>query len=272
MSFLLDPPALLLLGFVISRVNYLSVIFRNRFFSRGASKRYLIYGGLILVPVFWVYSSLLYVDAISFPFPFPRWFGGSDWMLNSGLPLGLSRNGTTDVFAVVIFTTYPLWYFLGSELGFSGHRLFAQSRSKERDRILSELARTIFPRGGAIPPGADEVGTPQTVNAVLKKVPAVYSDGFTMLLFVFDSRFLVLAFTGRWKRFVDLDSDPASTLEKGKYLDAWEANPYLVSVMQIVRVIIGFGYFTKKEVYMSIGFNGPLVPNEPPWYNPGPGK
>jgi len=270
MSFLLDPPALLIIGFLIARINYLSVIFRNRFFTRGASKRYVLYGGIIFVLLFWAYSSLLYLGVIDFPWPFPRWFGGTDWMLNSGLPLGLTRSSTSDAAAWIIFATYPFWYYLGSELGFAGHRLFARQRIAERDRILSELSRTLFPRGGAIPTGADQVDTAGAVRDLLPKIPSEFADGFTMLLFVFDSRFLVFPFTGRWSRFVDLDRDPASTEEKRKYVDAWEANPYLVTVVQIMRVIMGFGYFTKKPVYQEFGFNGPLEPSDPPWYVPGP--
>ena len=271
MSFLLDPPALLIIGFVVARLNYISVIFRNRFFTRGASRRYVLYGGVFFVLLFWAYSSLLYLGVIDFPWPFPKWFGGTDWMLNSGLPLGLTRSATSDAAAWVVFATYPLWYYLGSELGFAGHRLFARQRLAERDRILAELAKTVFPRGGAIPEGADQVDTAGTVKLMLTKIPSEFSDGFTMLLFVFDSRFLVLAFTGRWARFVDLDRDPTSTEEKRKYLDAWEANPFLITVVQIMRVIMGFGYFTKRPVYQEFGFDGPLEPNDPPWYVPGPG-
>jgi hypothetical protein len=271
MSFLLDPPALLILGFIVARLNYLTVIFRNRFFTRGASRRYVLYAGVFFVLLFWLYSSLLYLGVIDFPWPFPRWFGGTDWMLNSGLPLGFTRSPTTDVAAWVIFATYPFWYYLGSELGFAGHRLFARQRETERDRILSELAKTIFPKGGAIPAGAEEVGTAAEVKKLLTKIPQEFNAGFTLILFVFDSRFLVFAFTGRWSRFVNLDRDPASTEEKRKYLDAWEANPYLITVVQIMRVIMGFGYFTKKPVYQEFGFNGPLEPNDPPWYVPGPG-
>lgn len=270
MSFLLDPPALLIIGFVVARLNYLSVVFRNRFFSRGASRKYVLYAGIFFILLFWLYSSLLYLGAIAFPWPLPKWFGGTDWMLNSGLPLGLTRSTSTDVAAWVIFATYPLWYYLGSELGFAGHRLFASQREAEGDRILSELARTLFPRGGAIPTGADQVDTAGAVRGLLPKIPAEFNAGFTMLLFVFDSRFLVFAFTGRWSRFVNLDQDSASTEEKRKYLDAWEANPFLITVVQIMRVIMGFGYFTKKPVYQEFGFNGPLEPNDPPWYVSGP--
>jgi hypothetical protein len=266
LSFLLDPPALLFLGFLAARINYLTVIFQDRFYTRGASKRYILYAGVFFVSLFWLYSSLLYVGAIDFPWPFPKWFAGSDWMLNSGFPLGLTRTAGTDLAAWVIFATYPLWFYLGSELGYAGHRLWAKKRLQERDRILSELVKSLFPRGGAIPPGADEVDAAGTVKQLLSKVPSALGGGFEMLLFVFDSRFLVFAFTGRWRRFVDLDSTPGSTEEKRKYLDVWEANPYLVTVAQILRVIAGFGYFTKKEVYEKIGFNGPLEPNNPPWY------
>jgi hypothetical protein len=268
LSFLLDPVALLLIGFVVGRANYLTVVFEDRFLKRGASRRYIFYAGGAFVLLFWLYSSLLYVGAIDFPWPFPRWFAGPDWMLNSGLPLGLTRTSATDAAAVVVFATYPLWFYLGGELGYAGHRLWASRRARERDRILSELVRTLFPRGGAIPAGGDEVDAAGTVKVILTQVPRAFSEGFDMLLFVFDSRFLVFAFTGRWSRFVDLDPSPDSTERKRMYLDAWEANPYLITVAQILRVISGFGYFTKRAVYEKMGFDGPLEPGDPPWYVP----
>jgi hypothetical protein len=86
---------------------------------------------------------------------------------------------------------------------------------------------------------------------------------------VFDSRFLVLAFAGRWKRFVDLDKD-GSTTEKRKYVQTWEANPFLAGVTQSLRITGSYGYYTRPQVYKLLDYSGPLIPNLPPWYNPGP--
>jgi hypothetical protein len=270
MSFLLDPPALLLLGFLVSKVNYLTVVFDNRFLRRGNSRRYILIFGVAFTALFWAYSALLYVNVIYFPWPFPKWFGGSDWMLNSGLPFGLARSSTSDILGVVIFATYPLWFLLGAEFGVWGDKIGNSRRLKERDRIIKELLSALFPKGGAIPPGADDVDSAGGFKELLTKIPPNFSDSLTMLLFVFDSRFFVLAFTGKWKRFVDLDGDSGSTVEKRKYVEALNSNPFLITVIQILKIAAGYGYFTKALVYKSIGYAGPLIPNEPPWYNPGP--
>jgi hypothetical protein len=190
-------------------------------------------------------------------------------MLNSGLSLGLARSATSDVLAVVIFATYPLWFYLGTELGLAGHRLAASQRQKERNRIIRELVSTTFPEGGAIPPGAGQVGTVDVVESLLRKIPPLFDDALTLLLFVFDSRFLVLAFTGKWKRFVDLEGGSGVGSEKHKYIEAWQSNPFLSSVAQILRVTVAYGYYTRPPVYKLIGYSGPMMPNLPPWYDPG---
>ena len=123
MSFLLDPPALLLIGFLAGKGYYLLTAFADRLFKRGAAKRDLMLFGALVVVIFWAYSALLYLNVIYFPWPLPHWYGGTDWMLNSGLPLGLARSATTDALAVVVFATYPVWFYLGTELGLAGHRL-----------------------------------------------------------------------------------------------------------------------------------------------------
>lgn len=270
MSFLLDPPALLILGFIVSKVNYLTVVFGNSFIRRGNSRKYILILGVVFTGLFWAYSSLLYLNVINFPWPFPKWFGGTDWMLNSGLPLGLVRSPTSDTLGVVVFATYPLWFLLGAEIGTWGNKLWNSRRLKERDRIIEELLSTLFPKGGAIPPGAKDVGSASSFKELLMKIPPNFGGSLTMLLFVIDSRFLVLAFTGKWKRFVDLDGKSGSSVEKRKYVEAWNANPFLVTIVQILKVAAGYAYFTKAPVYKGLGYPGPLIPNEPPWYNPGP--
>lgn len=230
------------------------------------------YFGALVVALFWGYSALLYLNAIYFPWPLPRWYGGNDWMLNSGLPFGLSRSATTDVSAVAVFATYPVWFYLGTELGLAGHRLATAQRLKERERIIKELVSTTFPEGGAIPPGAGQVGTAAVVGSLLTKIPSVYGDALTLLLFVFDSRFFVLAFAGKWKRFVDLEGGTSLGSEKQKYMEAWQSNPYLSGVAEVLRIAVSYGYYTRPQVYKLIDYNGPLVPKDPPWYAPaGPG-
>ena len=58
--------------------------------------------------------------------------------------------------------------------------------------------------------------------------------------------------------------------EKSRYLQVWESNPYLLAVAEILKTTISYGYYTKPQVYDAIGYNGPMAPNLPSWYNPGP--
>ena len=192
-------------------------------------------------------------------------------MLNSGLPLGLARSSASDIAAVVIFATYPLWFHLGTELGLAGHRVTGAQRTRERDRIIRDLAATMYPRGGAIPPGAVDVDSAASVESFMGFIPSLFDDALTVLLFAFDSRFFVLAFTGKWKRFVDLDADESSVWEKGRYIEAWESNTYLMAVAQILKITISYAYYTQAPVYDVIGYNGPMIPNPPSWYIPAPG-
>ncbi|MDA4114109.1 MAG: hypothetical protein OK474_08695 [Thaumarchaeota archaeon] len=270
MSFLLDPPALLLLGFLAGKSYYLLTVFGDRVFRRGAQRKNLLIIGAIIVVVSWAYSAALYLNLIYFPWPLPHWYGGTNWMLNSGLPLGLTRNSVSDIAALVIFATYPLWFYIGTELGLAGHRMTDAQRMKERDRIVRDLAATMFPRGGAIPPGAGDVDSAASVESLLTVIPSLFGDALTVLLFAFDSRFFVLAFTGKWKRFVDLDADESSVWEKSRYIEAWESNTYLLAVAQTLKIAMSYAYYTKPLVYEVIGYNGPMIPNVPSWHNQGP--
>lgn len=101
MSFLLDPPALVIIGVVISR------------YVDSQSRRNQV--AVVVVAVFIGVSTLLYLDVI--PWWLGGWMSGSDWMLNSGLDTNLTRSPGTDVLAVVLFASYPLWMKLGLEVG-----------------------------------------------------------------------------------------------------------------------------------------------------------
>lgn len=101
MSFLLDPPVLVLIGIVIGR------------YVRSSGTRTRL--ALGVVALFLGVSGLLYVDVL--PWWLGEWMSGSDWMLNSGLDTNLTRQPGTDVLAVVMFAAYPLWIHLGLKLG-----------------------------------------------------------------------------------------------------------------------------------------------------------
>ncbi|MDA4117994.1 MAG: hypothetical protein OK455_06590 [Thaumarchaeota archaeon] len=269
MSFLLDPLALLFVGFVAGKAYYLLAVFSDRVFRRRALKKELVLAGVVVVALFWTYSASLYLNVIYFPWPLARWYGGTAWMLNSGLPLGLTRSSGSDILAIFLFAAYPFWFYAGTRIGLSGHRYTRGQRLLERNRIVTQLAATTFPKGGAIPPGASELDSAASVEDLFTKILPLFDDALMVLLFVFDSRFLVFAFTGKFKRFVDLDSDDATTLEKQKYLEAWYSNASLVSAAQILRIAASFGYYTKPQVYKLLDYIGPMTPNLPPWFSPG---
>jgi len=272
LSFLLDPVALLLLGFVAGKSYTLLGVFGDGVLRRGQLKTGLVVAGAAVVAVFWSYSALLYVNAIHFPWPIANWYGGTDWMLNSGLPLGLARSTGTDALAVVSFAAYPLWFYAGARLGRSGHRQSMEQVTRERMRIVKCLADTAFPAGGAIPPGASQVDAAALVDSLFQRIPPLYDDALTTILFAFDSRFLVLAFTGKFTRFVDLGGDGASTPEKQRYLQTWSSDPRLASIGQILRITASYGYYTRPQVYGLIGYIGPMTPNLPPWFVPAPAE
>lgn len=100
MSFLLDPPALVLIGVLIGR------------YVRPRSRGNRLAAGVVVA--FLAVSSLLYLDVL--PWWLGEWMSGTDWMLNSGLGTNLTRQPGTDVLAVVLFAAYPLWMKLGLDL------------------------------------------------------------------------------------------------------------------------------------------------------------
>ena len=100
MSFLLDPPALVIIGIVIDRYGD----------SRTQKNRI----GAAVVAIFLSVSTLLYLDVL--PWWWGGWIEGSDWMLNSGLPTTVERSPGIDILAVLQFAAYPLWMRLGLDL------------------------------------------------------------------------------------------------------------------------------------------------------------
>lgn len=107
MSFLLDPPALVMAGASAERKIHGE---RARAWVRRAT-----------LSSFIGVSTALYLDL---PWTRPLWravraSSGRDWMLNSGVfRFEHRRPGWgTHLLAVGLFATYPLWYRLGERLG-----------------------------------------------------------------------------------------------------------------------------------------------------------
>lgn len=103
MSFLLDPPTLVVVGLVIDR------------YAGSRSRRNRL--AAAVVAAFLALGTLLYLGVL--PWWFGEWMSGTDWMLNSGLDTRLTRQPGTDVLAVVMFAAYPLWMNLGLDADLS---------------------------------------------------------------------------------------------------------------------------------------------------------
>lgn len=107
MSFLLDPPALVIIGVLIDR------------YVKSDKRQTKIAASVVVL--FLVVSSLLYLDVL--PWWWGEWIAGSDWMLNSGLDTNVERSPGIDILAVIQFAAYPLWMRLGLDLqGYIGDR------------------------------------------------------------------------------------------------------------------------------------------------------
>jgi hypothetical protein len=99
MSFLLDPPSLLVIGVVLNR------------YVQSATRRVRLATGVVVL--FLIKSTLLYFNLV------PWWFSdanGTQWMLNSGLDTNLTRQPGTDILAAIMFAAYPLWMKLGLDI------------------------------------------------------------------------------------------------------------------------------------------------------------
>ncbi len=104
MSFLLDPPSLVILGVFLGR------FIRHRLLRLKLAS--------LVVLLFLFVSVLLYLDVV--PWWFGGWISGSDWMLNSGLGTELRKERGMGVLAAIMFAAYPLWMRFGLDLGDRG--------------------------------------------------------------------------------------------------------------------------------------------------------
>lgn len=102
MSFILDPPALFLLGagvYILSKRIHL--------------KRLWAYGlGVGIITVFIVVSGLLYLDVIRWHIPYIIDMKGSEWMFHSNIT-GIYKDDVPVVYVVIMFALYPFWYYSG---------------------------------------------------------------------------------------------------------------------------------------------------------------
>jgi len=102
LSFLLDPPALVLLGAVV-------YIFSRKVHLK---RSYAIYAGVTIVAVFVVVSGLLYLDVIRWYIPGIIDMKGSEWMFHSNIT-GIYKEDVHIGYVIFMFFLYPFWYYAG---------------------------------------------------------------------------------------------------------------------------------------------------------------
>lgn len=241
MSFLLDVLSLAFIGYVTVNVQRLIVVLQGDIWKRGRSRRFVWTLGVAVTAIFIGLSTLLYLDIIPF-----FSIQGSDWMLNSGLPLNLQRSSATDILAVLIFVSYPGWFQIGV---WSGEYAFRQV-----PRILRAVVSAAFPSGGAIPLSAEDVKAHDAVNALIKRMPKSYREAFNVLLVTMNSPILVFALTGKTMHFTDLTPD-----EQVQYLAALQKTPVLNGAGYALKILASFGYYIREEVGKHIGYDGSFL-------------
>lgn len=102
MSFLIDPPLLLLFGLAI-------YFFGARMqWSRHAK----IVVGLAIALIFIIFSALLYADLIRCTFPFFSHLSGSEFMFHSNIT-HITKSMVPEIVVLFLFLLYPVWIFTG---------------------------------------------------------------------------------------------------------------------------------------------------------------
>ncbi len=102
MSFLLDPPTLVIIGGLLG-------ISEEKFhLSKKTLKKF----GCVIVAVFWVFSSALYLDMIMWYIPGLWNMEGSVWMFHSNIT-GILKAEVPLAVVVLMFLLYPAWLYTG---------------------------------------------------------------------------------------------------------------------------------------------------------------
>ena len=113
-SFLLDPFLLFLIGLIIVWIN-VRVLMKT-------GRSYLCHLFLLTLALFWSISISLYLNL-----PWTDWMAklcgaenGRDWMLNSGV-FNFEFKSPSEITLLIsgfLFATYPLWLFIGVQVGY----------------------------------------------------------------------------------------------------------------------------------------------------------
>ena len=241
MSFLLDIMALIILGYFTIKAQRIIVFLQGNVWAKGRARDFVWKVGGVVIGAFWVVSSLLYVDVLPF-----FTIKGSDWMLNSGLPLGLVRSALTDTLAVPMFLSYTLWFQVGV---WSGEFAFRRTPA-----ILAAVVNASFPRGGAIPMGAEDVKAAEAASVLVRSLPKSYQEGFKILLLVIDSPLLVYGLTGKAMHFRELPQT-----DQVGFLATLQKDPILSNAGHLFKILASFGYYIQESVGKEIGYDESLI-------------
>jgi uncharacterized protein (DUF362 family) len=132
LSFLIDPPLLILSGLVIY------IIGQKLDWSRQSK---IVVGSGIAI-TFILLSSLLYADLIRCSFPFFSGLNGSEFMLHTDFT-GISKDQVPSVAVVFLFLLYPFWIFAG----YAAALLFQKRRLESKETYSLKDVRSRDRRG-----------------------------------------------------------------------------------------------------------------------------
>jgi uncharacterized protein (DUF362 family) len=135
LSFLIDPPLLVLFG--------LAIYLLGRRLEWSRQSKIVVGSGIVLV--FVIFSSFLYADLIKCAFPFFSGMKGSEFMLHTNLT-GISKAQVPSFAVVFLFILYPFWMFAG----YSTALLLQKRRRESKETYSLKNVRSRDRRGPAI--------------------------------------------------------------------------------------------------------------------------
>ena len=152
MSFLIDPPLLVLSG--------LAIYFLGQKLEWSRQSKIVIGSGIALV--FVVFSSLLYLDLIRCVFPFFSGMTGSEFMLHTNLT-GITKAEVPSLLVIFLFILYPFWIFGG----YASALLMQKRRRESKEEYYLKDVRSRDRRG---PDGFAVARNPEPRKAVQEAI------------------------------------------------------------------------------------------------------
>ncbi len=120
-------------------------------------------------------------------------------------------------------------------------------------RTLSQLARALFPEGGAFPVGASAVDLARAFDVFLADEPDWNRKDLGRALFLLE--FGPLVFEGRLRTFSRLSPE-----ERLAHFERWaEGGPLRRQVATAFRKFLSLVFYDTRAVWPHIGYEGPFV-------------